>query len=138
MTDAEKQRIQTFRTNGMGYASIADTLKLKETTVKMFCLRNHIGEQRREVKSENNYELCRECGKPLIQIEKQKKRVFCSDVCRNRWWHKHPDQIHQKAVYTYHCLNCGASFSAYGNSQRKYCSHACYIDARFHKAGERA
>ena len=27
--------------------------------------------------------------------------------------------------------NCGLPFTAYGNSKRKYCSHECYIAARF-------
>ena len=30
------------------------------------------------------------------------------------------------------CRNCcGKPFRAYGNSQRKYCCHACYVQARF-------
>ena len=33
----------------------------------------------------------------------------------------------RKAVYTYTCPACGKKFTVYGNSHRKFCSHACYI-----------
>lgn len=33
----------------------------------------------------------------------------------------------RKAVYTYTCPACGKEFTVYGNSHRKFCSHACYI-----------
>lgn len=64
-----------------------------------------------------------------------KPRVFCSDECRVKWWHEHPEKIKQRAVYSFTCAGCGGQFTAYGNSRRKYCSHGCYIRARF-KGGD--
>ena len=29
------------------------------------------------------------------------------------------------------CPSCGSTFYAYGNRNRKYCSHECYVEARF-------
>jgi len=29
------------------------------------------------------------------------------------------------------CARCGKEFTSYGNKNRKYCSHDCYIKARF-------
>ena len=37
----------------------------------------------------------------------------------------------RKAMYEYTCPTCGSTFYAYGNRSRKYCSHECYIAARF-------
>ena len=47
----------------------------------------------------------------------------------------HPEAVKQKAVYTFTCQECGKEFTAYGNAKRKYCSHSCYIAARF-KGGD--
>lgn len=47
----------------------------------------------------------------------------------------HPEAVKQKAVYTFTCPECGKEFTAYGNAKRKYCSHDCYIAARF-KGGD--
>lgn len=76
-------------------------------------------------------DVCRECGKPLVQVDGMKRRVFCSKECRVKWWKEHPERLNQRAVYQYTCPHCGKPFSAYGNSKRKYCSHACYISDRF-------
>ena len=37
-----------------------------------------------------------------------------------------PEMLDKKALYTHTCAGCGRKFTAYGNSRRKYCSHACY------------
>jgi transposase len=36
-----------------------------------------------------------------------------------------------KVFYTVKCTFCGTEFSCYGDKNRKYCSHKCYIDDRF-------
>jgi len=67
----------------------------------------------------------------LIQPEGVKRRAFCSKEYREKWWHSHPEEIRQKAVYAFTCAGCGGQFTAYGNSKRKYCSHECYTRVRF-------
>ena len=98
-----------------------------------FCRRNGLQEIKKPIPVVNTdaADVCRECGKPLIQVDGMKKRVFCSKECRVKWWKEHPERLNQKAVYQYTCPHCGKPFSAYGNSKRKYCSHACYISDRF-------
>ena len=46
-----------------------------------------------------------------------------------------PGCCEAEGVYTFICPECGKEFTAYGNAKRKYCSHVCYIAARF-KGGD--
>ena len=130
MTTEQKSQISALRAQGCGYANIAKAIGLKKDTVKSFCRRNGIAGIR-AVKQAEQQNCCPQCGKKLIQAEKQKPRRFCSAKCRQAWWNAHQDLVKQKAVYSYVCPTCGKPFTAYGNSHRKYCSHQCYVQARF-------
>jgi len=46
--------------------------------------------------------------------------------------------MNRKAVYPVVCAHCARPFESYGNAGRKYCSHGCYIAARFGPSGGRA
>ena len=131
MNDLQKSKITDLRSSGMSYAEIAENLGLSRDTVKSFCRRNNLAAETHKQQITNSDDLCRECGKHLTQTEGKKKRVFCCKECREKWWHSHPEQIHQRAVYEFVCPNCNSSFKAYGNRKRKYCSHECYISDRF-------
>ena len=121
MTDRQKQQIIRFRKEGFGYTAVANKVGISKDTVKSFCRRNGLaGEMAAQ---EDSVPGCRECGKPLQQRSGMKPRVFCSDECRVKWWHEHPEKIKQRAVYSFTCAGCGNPFTAYGNSRRKYCSH---------------
>ena len=130
MDNIQKQTITELRQQGLGFAEIAGKLHLPRDTVKSFCYRNKI-----IIGASDDIDKCRNCGTPLTQTKGTKKRVFCSPECRTKWWHTHPEHIRQKAVYGFVCAGCGKHFKAYGNNHRKYCSHACYINARF-KGGD--
>ena len=117
MTNEQKEQIKKLRDSGYGYATIAEALGLTKNQVSAF-----VG-------------CCRCCGKPLVQVSGRKEAKFCSDACRNKWWNAHLDQVNRKAIYEYTCPCCHKPFTAYGNSKRKYCSHECYIRARF-KGGD--
>lgn len=134
MTNEQKRRIAELRSTGVSYAKIGEALGIPGDTVKTYCRRNHVIIAQ-ETSSDNTPAFCRECGAPLMQTEKQKPRVFCSRACREKWWHAHPDKLNKKAVYDFQCAGCGKPFTAYGNRHRKYCSHGCYIAARF-KGGD--
>lgn len=62
-----------------------------------------------------------------------KEKIFCSDNCRMKWWNSHQELVNRKAEYVFVCRNCGKLFTAYGNKERKYCSHSCYIEHRYSK-----
>ena len=140
MTDGQRQRIIQFRKEGRGYTSIAKELEISRDTVRSFCRRNglasEMGDKTINAKEQPKEGFCRKCGKKLHQIEGVKKKVFCCRECREKWWHEHPEQINQRAVYYFICVGCGKKFTAYGNSHRKYCSHGCYIRSRF-KGGDK-
>ena len=129
MTNEQKEKIIRFRRQGFGYADIGRELGISKDTVKSFCRRN--GLMVSDGKSVDDKNRCRECGAPLVQQEKKKRRVFCCKSCREKWWTEHADRIDRKAIYEFTCAGCGRSFTAYGNSKRKYCSHGCYISHRF-------
>ena len=135
MTNEQKQRIAELRSTGISYAKIGEAIGISGDTVKTYCRRNHITVKQKSSASDTTPTFCKECGAPLVQIEKRKPRVFCSRACREKWWHSHPDKLNKKAVYDFRCAECGKSFSSYGNRHRKYCSHECYINARFKGGG---
>ena len=132
MTDAEKERIQNMRKEGMGYSRIAKALGLSDNTVKSYCRRNNLTGVV-EISQPQTAEtgICRCCGKVVLQIPGRKEKKFCSDSCRTKWWNSHLDQVKRKAVYDFECTFCKKKFSAYGNPHRKYCSHRCYLADRF-------
>jgi uncharacterized protein YjcR len=130
MTNIQKSKIENMRKTGMSYGDIASKLNLSVNTVKSYCRRNNLNAV---VESENNIGkvCCKVCGTEIIPVKGRKPRKFCSDKCREKWWNSHPEQVKQKAVYTFICPCCNKSFTAYGNRNRKYCSHSCYINSRF-------
>ena len=130
MTTEQRSQIFALRAQGCGYSTIAKAMELNKDTVKSFCRRNGAAGIR-ETKQTERQNRCPQCGKKLGQTEKQKPRRFCSDQCRQAWWNTHPEMVKQRAVYSYVCPTCGKPFTAYGNSHRKYCSHQCYVQARF-------
>ena len=133
MDGFQKEQIRNLRREGMSYAKIAKQVDVSRDAVISFCRRNGLQEIKKPIPVVNTdaADVCRECGKPLIQVDGMKRRVFCSKECRVKWWKEHPERLNQKAVYQYTCPHCGKPFSAYGNSKRKYCSQACYISDRF-------
>lgn len=131
VTDAEKEKIRFLRMEGLGYGAVAERLGLSENTVKSYCRRNHLT----GVAAKERAKVCRECGVPLASVPGRKGRKFCCEGCRRAWWRSHPELVHREAYYVLACRYCGREFQSYGNRGRKYCSHECYIRARFGKGG---
>ena len=157
MTNEQKIKIIRLRAQGLSYPDISRELNIPKDTVKSFCRRNSLtvsrndqtvsgsgqtvsgndqtvsgsGQQTVGKPSIEGKDRCRECGNPITQQLKTKRRIFCSKACREKWWKEHADKIDRKAIYEFTCAGCGKSFTAYGNSKRKYCSHECYIIHRF-------
>lgn len=110
---------------------IAQQTGISQNTIKSFCRRNNLtAKETADVPAEEQ-SVCECCGKPMVQRDGRKKKRFCSDACRNKWWNAHLDIVKRKAIYKYQCPNCGKAFEVYGNSHRKYCCHECYVEHRF-------
>lgn len=138
MNTQQKTQIASLRSQGYGYTRIAQALGLSKNTVKSYCKRNNMTKAAMEPATDIatlRSSFCQECGKEITQTPGRKEKKFCSDECRHKWWNARPDRIERKAVYSYTCACCGKPFTAYGNSRRKYCCHACYIADRF-KGGD--
>lgn len=132
MTEEQKKQIKDLRMKGEGYKKIAQYIGLSENTVKSFCRRMNAAKPEAVKPQTADVGLsCECCGKTMAQIPGRKKRRFCSDACRQKWWNSHLHLVQRKAVYPLVCRHCGRIFEVYGNSRRKYCSHACYIAERF-------
>lgn len=137
MTNEQREKITALRHQSFGYTAIANSVGLSKDSVKAYCRSHGLAGEKAESHSlaEVPTQLCLNCGKTLIQFPRRKQKKFCCPECRTAWWNAHPDAVKQKAVYTFICPECGKKFTAYGNAKRKYCSHDCYIAARF-KGGD--
>ena len=125
MTNGEKVQIVQRRKRGLGYAEIARSLGMSVNTVKSYCQRS--GVKPLEKKTAQSGDVCRQCGSVLKHTPGRKRKQFCSDACRLRWWHGHREQ--GRNARTIICASCGKVFVM--DRTQKYCSHACYIQARF-------
>ena len=133
MTIIQKRQVAHLREKGESYAAIAAVIGASENTVKSYCRRNGLGSEavaQRKQASGKACGYCGYCGEPLHHTPGAKKKRFCSDHCRMRWWAKHPEAIHRKAIYHFTCPTCGNPFESYGIAHRQYCSRACYGLAR--------
>lgn len=123
LTDEQKDKIRTLRMAGWGYRSIANKLEISVNTIKSFCRRHDVPVERG---------LCRYCGGNVRDIPGKKKKIFCNDSCRSKYWAEHRNEISTASVFT--CRHCGKEFRAYG--RRKYCSEPCYFAERFGDSSE--
>ena len=78
--------------------------------------------------------VCQYCGKKLLNAKTGRKKRFCCEECRRKWWKDNRDKQKQgeDAIYTIKCACCGKEFKSYANPKRKYCSHECYISAKYY------
>lgn len=128
MTNTEKTEIVRLREGGQSYGEISKATGIPVNSIKSFCRRNRLGGIRGNDEQEA---VCEYCGKPVVQTKGRKKKRFCSDKCRNAWWAEHRNLLNKKANYECVCQHCGKAFISYGNKDRKYCSHECYIEERY-------
>ena len=90
--------IPFLRRQGMGYGEIAKELNLKKGYVKNFCRIHHIGgfpeEYRLNVsEAQHRGEACLYCGMPLKQPKVGRKRMYCDNACRKRFYYSKGDGI---------------------------------------------
>lgn len=140
MTEVQARQIREMRFKGMGYRTIASATGLSRDSVRNYCKANGISGFGQAAKFNlqeniNQGNACMFCGMVMEQSARGRHKKFCSDACRRQWWKNHQDEIDKKdtAIYKCTCARCGKEFESYGNKNRKYCSHRCYIKDRFYK-----
>ena len=137
VTAYQERRIRELRLRGIGYRTIAAELGISRDTVRNFCTSHDLsGVAAAQPLPAGN--VCPCCGGEIIQPRRGRRRRFCSDTCCRKWWATHPDAIRQGPEAQYHlkCVYCGKEFIVYGNANRRYCCHNCYIRDRFWRAEE--
>ena len=132
MTADEKNAIIKLRKAGRSLTEIADETGVSRNTVKSFCRRQGLTASTDAPITDAPLEkACRFCGKPMAVYPGRKEKKFCSDACRNKYWNTHLGETRRAAMLEHTCPACGKTFYAYGIRNRKYCSHECYVAARF-------
>lgn len=134
MTNDERIKIIKLREAGAGYMKIAKELNINLSTVKSFCKRKiNVGAVSVEsiIAEENDGFHCLNCGKELENRNTPRKRKFCCDECRQKYWNTHRELIKRKNGRTVTCNHCHKDFIVYGTADRKYCSIKCFMDERY-------
>jgi hypothetical protein len=121
MADA-KEQIFGLRAKGYGAKRISRELGVSLNTVKS-AIRRSSGESA-------NAGSCRNCGKE-IDNKGGHRKAFCCDRCRSEWWNKRRKTLARPSGKKRICSYCGREFSSYSHKGQKYCSHECYIKARY-------
>ena len=124
MTEDEKTRVRELRNRGLGMQAIADIMKMSRDNVRYLLRKEGLGGA---VGNTAEGRICMECGRTLIHTDGKRKRRFCSDSCRMKWWNRRRDTRRSKSMKELACPVCGQIFWAYGSSHRRFCSTECYL-----------
>lgn len=124
----QKEAIVKLNQHGMAVAMIARLLGLEPSSVRSHLARNT--NQRLVTKSVEDGRWCRWCGDPIATQATGRPESFCCSEHRRAWWTAHPEAKRRTATYTFTCIGCGTTFTAYGNKHRRYCRHECYVTHR--------
>ena len=113
----DKEAAKYYQRMGFGYKKVASLLDENINTVKAFMKRNPITDT------------CLCCGCEIKYPPKKKKKLFCSDACRYRWWNKHTNIRKYRNPKEVVCAYCHKPFQTNQSSKRKYCSRECFHNA---------
>ena len=142
LTEYQQRKIREFRLQGVGYRAIASVVGVNRDEVRNFCVSKELdrlaAERNGREKLAQDESNCANCAVIIRHSRTGRHKKFCSEKCRRAWWSAHPDVLvkSEAASYACTCRYCHESFEAYGNRNRKYCSHNCYIRDRFWRKEE--
>lgn len=138
MTEQQAKQIVEMRLKGIGYKSIGTVVGLSRDIVRNYCkyhgLTGYSSALTKNVQMKmEKGEACLYCGGSITKPKTGRPKKFCSEKCRREWWKMHPEALkkNETAMYELVCGHCGKTFISYGNKNRKYCCHDCYIKDRF-------
>jgi len=138
VTTYQEMKIKELRFKGVGYKSISLMLDLNRDQVRYYCKKAGLAGTKEELaakieEEKKKGETCAYCGEVMIRSKYAPTKKFCQEKCRRDWWKEHPEKRKKSvaASYVKTCEFCKRPFTTYGNKNRKYCSHDCYIKDRF-------
>jgi len=76
---------------------------------------------------------CKYCGKGIKQLSTGRPRLYCSRICRQRYWtgeHREREKNEKNNPKAATCEYCGEIFINKGKTERKYCCRDHLIAAR--------
>ena len=122
MTVEEKNKVLTLTREGKSIREIAELMNFPKSTVAL------IAEQKDRVKE---FIECPGCGKTIIHPLPHTGRwqKYCNSECKNKFYRESKYKKHVRSI----CQCCGKEFFQYTNTDWKYCSRECYINARYYK-----
>lgn len=82
MTRKEKQRIQMLRKFGFSYPQVSRLMDMNVSTVKSYCSRYGFSDV-----DLAHSGFCKMCRQPIVQPSHGKKRMFCGNNCRVKWFY---------------------------------------------------
>ena len=123
LNEKQKKQIRQMVASGVGYR---ETLKcVLASKQDIIDYRNELVETKWTPKEETNAEWkensCLWCGKEYQTVSIGRKRKFCSDQCRRKYYMLYPTTPRTSAQ----CAYCGKVFEMV-NSKQKFCSHECF------------
>lgn len=91
MTEKQMCKIRKMRLDGLGYKAIANALALSLNSVKSYCRRNGLTGAGVVVALNNGVSvqlglICKNCGAKLKHTTGKRRKIFCSDRCRKKYW----------------------------------------------------
>lgn len=134
MTTKQKEEILALRQSGITFLEISKALDLSRNTVKSFCQRQQSNKVELPQKEKT---ICPNCGKRLNINKVGRPQKFCCENCRRAWWKNNKQELARMTFYDIKCAFCGREFSSYGNKNRKFCSHECYVNKKLDRSSSR-
>ena len=133
LTADQQDLIDEYRQQGIGYRTIAVAIGSDRDTVRNYCKKVELEGIRPHSQEFVKGLRCQQCGKLLGRSKTGRQRLFCSDKCRYRWWNTTGRTLPRPSgcCEEIKCACCGKTFLEYKKSNRRYCSHECYIRDRF-------
>lgn len=87
MNDDLKNKINELKKQGYGYKKIAQELGI--TLSKVRYAYSKINEDYLL------YGTCKNCGLRIKSVKGKKKKNYCSDKCRWKWWNKYRSEVNK-------------------------------------------
>lgn len=125
MTIEERDQVQEYQRQGLGYRRIAALTGISVNTLRNYCRRHPYIED----EAGTTVRPCKQCGAKVKTKPHQKAKLYCSDECRMAWWSAHQNKINHKSTYTKICANCGATFDSV-HPEARFCNRECFAEYR--------